>query len=170
MQILTELVERLQDMPALAVYVIAGLLLAAEVGVPFGLFVPAASIMLTMGALASAGRIDLAVAIAVAVFAALLGDSIGYWEGRLTGPRLRATRLGRRIGAQRWRQAERVVHRGAAAITIGRWTAFARTFVPRVAGAAGVRYRRFLVLNAAAIVVWMPGTILIGYVGADALW
>jgi membrane-associated protein len=168
MNIPAELVQRLQDMPPMAIYVIAGLLLTAEVGLLVGLFIPAASIMLSLGALANAGHLHLATAIAVAVVAALLGDSIGYWEGRLAGPKLQRIRLGRRIGQQRWRRAERAIHTGgAAAITIGRWTAFVRTLIPRLAGAAGIRYGRFLAYNAAAIAVWIPGTILIGYIAGN---
>jgi membrane-associated protein len=165
---LSDLVERFETMPVPVVLLVAGLLLAAEVGLLAGLFVPAGSILLSLGALAATGRIPLAVALAVAVSAALLCDSIGYWEGRLTGSRLRTTRLGRRIGTRRWQRAERTVHRGVLAIVVGRWTAFVRTLVPRVAGAAGVQYRRFLVLDVAAVAVWIPGTILVGYLGGSA--
>jgi membrane-associated protein len=157
----------LTELPPEAVYVLAGVLIAAEVGLLAGIVIPAASVMLSLGALASAGHIDLVAAIAVAVGAALLGDSIGYWEGRFVGARLRDSRLGRRIGGRRWQRAERVVHHGAPAIVLGRWTGYVRTLVPRIAGATGMGYRRFLVLNAAAIAVWMPGTILIGYLGTD---
>ena len=170
MEIVDAVLAWLTHQPPLQIYVAAGLLLAAEVGLLAGLVIPAASILLTLGALASTGHLRLAPAIAVAVAAALLGDSIGYWEGRWAGPRLRASRLGRRIGEQRWRRAEQAVHRaGAPAITIGRWTAYVRTLVPRVAGAAGIRYRRFLVYDAAGVLVWMPGSVLVGYLVGAAL-
>ena len=156
-------------LPPMQIYVVAGLLLTAEVGLLVGLAVPAASIMLSLGALANSGHLHLATAMSVAVVAALLGDSIGYWEGRLVGPRLRGGRLGQRIGIHRWQRAERVMLRGAPAIALGRWTAFVRTLVPRVAGATGVRYRWFLVYEVPAVLVWMPGTILVGYAAGAAL-
>jgi undecaprenyl-diphosphatase len=159
----------LAQLPPTHVYVVAGLLLAAEVGLVIGLAVPAASIMLSLGALANAGHLRLLTAIAVAVVAALLGDSIGYWEGRLVGPRLRSGRLGRRIGVRRWQRAERVIRRGAPAIALGRWTAFVRTLVPRIAGATGVGYVVFLVYEVPAVLVWMPGTILLGYAAGAVL-
>jgi undecaprenyl-diphosphatase len=162
-------VEWLTELPPASVYLLAGLLLAAEVGLLVGIVVPAASVMLSLGALASTGRIGLAPAIAVAVAAALLGDSVAFWEGRYTGAKLRDSRLGRWIGGPRWQRAERAVHNGAPAIVLGRWTGYVRTLVPRIAGATGMAYRRFLVLNATAIAVWMPGTILIGYLGANGL-
>ncbi|TDC84559.1 DedA family protein [Micromonospora sp. KC606] len=159
----TWLVERGSQLPPPAVYAAGALLIAAEVGVLLGAFVPAASVMLALGALSATGTLDLPVTTAVAVLAALLGDSVGYWEGRIAGPRLRTGRLGRRIGSRRWRRAEHLVRRGGIAVTIGRCTAFVRTLVPRVAGVAGMRYRRFLVYDAVAVTVWAPGTILIGY-------
>jgi undecaprenyl-diphosphatase len=125
--------------------------------------VPAASILLALGALSGAGRLHLVTAMAVAVLAALVGDSIGYWEGRYVGPRLRTGRLGRRIGVRRWQRAERMVRRGAPAIAVGRWTAFVRTLVPRVAGAAGITYATFLTYEVPAVLVWIPGTIALGY-------
>jgi membrane protein DedA with SNARE-associated domain len=156
--------------PPAQIYLIAGLLLAAEVGLLAGLAVPAASIMLGLGALADAGQLRLVPAIAVAVAAGLVGDSVAYWEGRLFGPRLRAGWLGRRIGARRWQRAEQLFRRGAPAIAVGRWTSFVRTLVPRVAGAAGISYPTFLTYEVPAVLLWMPGTILVGYAaGAAAL-
>ena len=159
----------LAQLPPTQTYVVTGLLLAAEVGLLAGLAVPAASIMLGLGALASDGHLRLATAIAVAVIAALLGDSIAYWEGRLVGPRLRAGRPGRRIGVRRWRRAERMIRRGMPGIALGRWTAYVRTLVPRVAGCAGVGYARFLAYEVPAVLVWMPGTILVGYASGATL-
>jgi membrane-associated protein len=159
----------LTGLPPTTVYLLAGALLAAEVGVLAGVVVPAGSILLSLGVLASAGRIELPVAIAVAVAAALLGDSIAYWEGRYAGAKLRDSGLGRWIGGRRWRRAECAVRNGATAIVIGRWTGYVRTLVPRIAGASGMAYRRFLLLNATAVAVWMPGTILLGYLGANRL-
>jgi membrane-associated protein len=164
-----EVLDWMAQLPAAQTYVVAGLLLAAEVGLLVGLAVPAGSIMLSLGALANTGHLHLAPAIVIAIVAALVGDSIGYWEGRLVGPRLRAGRLGRRIGVRRWERAERVVRHGAPAIALGRWTAFVRTLVPRVAGAAGLRYAMFLLYEVPAVLVWMPGTILVGYAAGRTL-
>jgi membrane-associated protein len=159
----------LAQLPPTQIYVVAGLLLAAEVGLLAGLAVPAASIMLGLGALAGDGHLRLATAIAVAVIAALLGDSIAYWEGRFVGPRLRAGRLGRRIGVRRWRRAERMIRRRVPGIALGRWTAYVRTLVPRVAGCAGVGYAMFLAYEVPAVLVWTPGTILVGYLSGATL-
>ncbi|GIG89349.1 DedA family protein [Plantactinospora endophytica] len=165
----TGLVDRLSTLSPGWLYLVAGALLAAEVGVLAGILVPAASTMLAVGLLARSGYLDLFTALTVCTLAAFAGDQLGYLEGRLVGPRVRAGRLARWIGAERWRRAEAmVVARGGPAILVGRWLAFGRTLVARVAGAAGVPYRRFVLFNALGVAVWVPGTILAGYgVGAS---
>jgi membrane-associated protein len=159
----------LTQQPPTHIYLVSGLLLTAEVGLLAGLAVPAASIMIALGALANAGQLRLATAMAVAVTAGLVGDSMAYWEGRLFGPRLRAGWLGRRIGVQRWQRAELMFRRGAPAIAVGRWTSFVRTIVPRIAGAAGISYATFLTYELPAVLLWMPGTVLVGYTAGAAL-
>ena len=151
-------------------YVVAALLLAAEVGTLIGVAIPAAPILVALGALSRQGYLDLPVAMSVAFAAALLGDTVGYWEGRVVGPRIRQTRLGRRIGPHRWARAERTVLRaGGAAVIVGRLMAVVRTLVPRLVGVAGLGYRRFLVFNAAGVAVEVLAMILVGYLGGAAL-
>ncbi|SCG74023.1 DedA family protein [Micromonospora humi] len=164
MTFLDSLVDRLDALPPSLVLLVAAAVLAGEVGLLAGLVLPAATTMLTVGLLARAGRVDLGAALAVTTAAAFVGDQIGYLEGRLLGPRLRRGALGRWVGERRWRRAEELVAaRGGSAVLLGRWTAFARTLVPRVAGAAGLPYRRFVLFDGAAVAVWVPGTVLVGW-------
>ncbi|MEU5724272.1 DedA family protein [Micromonospora sp. NPDC047738] len=168
MTLLDSLLDRLDTLPPGYVLLAAAAVLAAEVGLLVGLVLPAATTMLTVGLLARAGRLDLGLALAVTTLAAFAGDQLGYLEGRLLGPRLRRGRLGRWVGERRWQRAETLVAaRGGPAVLLGRWTAFVRTLVPRVAGAAGLRYRRFVLFDGLAVAVWVPGTVLLGWaVGA----
>ncbi|MFD2766588.1 DedA family protein [Micromonospora eburnea] len=168
MALLDSLLDRLDTLPPGQVLLAAAAVLAAEVGLLIGLVLPAATTMLTVGLLARAGRLDLGVALSVTTLAAFAGDQVGYLEGRLLGSRLRRGRLGRWVGEGRWRRAETLVaSRGGSAVLLGRWTAFVRTLVPRVAGAAGLPYRRFVLFDALAVAVWVPGTVLLGWaVGA----
>ncbi|MFC7545845.1 DedA family protein [Plantactinospora sp. GCM10030261] len=160
------LIDWLGGLPPAGVYLVAAVLLAAEVGILLGVAVPAATTMLTVGALAHSGRLDLGTVLIVCVAAAFAGDQLGFVEGRLAGDRVRRGRLGRRIGADRWARAdELLMRRGGPAVLVGRWMAVVRTIVPRVAGAAGLPYRRFVAYNAAGVVVWVPGTVLLGYAG-----
>ncbi|WP_431932684.1 DedA family protein [Micromonospora sp. RP3T] len=164
MTFLDSLVDRLDTLPPGLLLLVAAAVLAGEVGLLAGLVLPAATTMLTVGLLARAGRVDLGAALAVTTTAAFVGDQLGYLEGRLLGPRLRGGPVGRWVGEPRWRRAEALVAaRGGAAVLLGRWTAFVRTLVPRVAGAAGLPYRRFVLFDGLAVVVWVPGTVLVGW-------
>ncbi|MEU5938764.1 DedA family protein [Micromonospora sp. NPDC047548] len=168
MTLLDSLLDRLGTLPPGYVLLAAAAVLAAEVGLLAGVVLPAATTMLTVGLLARAGRLDLGVALVVTTLAAFAGDQLGYLEGRLLGPRLRRGRLGRWVGEHRWGRAEALVAaRGGPAVLLGRWTAFVRTLVPRVAGMARLPYRRFVLFDGLAVAVWVPGTVLLGWaVGA----
>ncbi|WP_329103907.1 DedA family protein [Micromonospora sp. NBC_01699] len=171
MEIFVVFVDWLTRLPTGWFYLSAAVVLTAEVGILVGMVLPAATTMLTVGFLARAGDLDVPTALAVTSVAAMLGDHVAFLEGRLVGPRLRRGRFGRRIDADRWERAERLLTTGGgSAIVLGRWTPYVRTLVPRVAAVAGLPYRRFAVYDAAAVLVWVPGIFLIGYLaGASYL-
>ena len=52
---------------------------------------------------------------------------------------------------------------------LGRLTAVLRALMPSMAGMSGMRYRTFLLWNAAGGVIWAPGCVLLGYAFASAL-
>ena len=134
-----------------------------------GLFVPGETALLLAGVLCHQGRLSLPVAMAVAVAGAAIGDSIGYEVGRHLGPRILRTRLGQRVGQERWERARAYLRqRGGRAVFLGRFVGVLRALVPAVAGDARLPYGRFLVWNVAGALVIAPGTILIGYLAGDA--
>ena len=89
-------------------YLIAGLLVFAEAAIMIGVVFPGETALLVAGVAAHQGYIGLWPMIAIAVGAAALGDTVGYEVGRTLGPRLRDSRIGRRIGPDRWKSAEAV--------------------------------------------------------------
>ena len=108
--------------------------------------------------------------IAVAVACAIAGDSVGYEFGRKFGPGLRRSRLGRKVGENRWNTVDAFIERhGGKAVFLGRLTALLRALMPSMAGMSGMRYRTFLLWNAAGAVLWAPGCVLLGYAFASAL-
>ncbi|MFN2506088.1 MAG: DedA family protein [Acidimicrobiales bacterium] len=54
-------------------------------------------------------------------------------------------------------------HHGGWTIFLGRFVGFARPLAPFAAGAAGMRYRLFLLSNVAGAVVWGTAAVLAGY-------
>ena len=151
------------------IYVVVFLVAFAEGGALLGLFLPGESSMLLAGVLVSQGRGSLAAVLALAVAGSVLGDSAGYWTGRLFGHRLRATRLGRRIGNERWARAEMFIRdRGKAAVAVGRFASFLRTLVPPLAGSSHMAYRDFVAFNAPAAAIWATLYVLLGSFAGDS--
>src|SRR5690349_22298004 len=60
----------------------------AESGLFFGFFLPGDSLLLTAGLFAANGVLDERIILPVVFVAAVLGDNVGYWFGRKTGPPL----------------------------------------------------------------------------------
>ncbi|WP_432847753.1 DedA family protein [Amycolatopsis sp. CA-161197] len=157
------LLHPLLDAPAVVVYVVCALVITAETALLLGIVLPTLSTLLLMGFLVQRGTLSWWVALVVCVSAAVLGDQIAYWEGRVLGPRLRSSRLGRRVGPARWDRAESAIVRfGVPAVVLGRCLAGVRTLVPRVAGSAGLPYRRFVVGSVCAAVMWAGVELLAG--------
>jgi len=156
-------------------YLIAGGLAFAEAAILVGMVLPGETALLVAGVFCNAkygghGHLNLGIMIVVATVAAIAGDSVGYEFGRHFGPALRRSRLGEWVGAHRWAAVDGFIQRhGGKAVLLGRLTALLRALMPSMAGMSGMRYRTFLLWNAAGGVIWAPGCVLLGYAFASAL-
>ena len=146
-------------------YVLVALLAAGEAAAFIGLVLPGEAALLFGGVLASQGHVSLPLMIAVAILAAIIGDSLGYELGRRSGPSLKRSRLGRKVGPVRWAKAEDfLTRRGGPAVLLGRWVGLLRALVPTLAGMGRMPYRRFLLWNALGGSLWASTVVLLGYV------
>jgi membrane protein DedA with SNARE-associated domain len=153
-------------------YLVAAALAFAEAAILVGMVLPGETALLVAGVFCNAkyGHLDLGIMMVVAVVAAIAGDSVGYEFGRKFGPSLRRSRLGHWVGEPRWTKVDSFIHRhGGKAVLLGRLTAVLRALMPSMAGMSGMRYRTFLLWNAAGGVIWAPGCVLLGYAFAGAL-
>ena len=161
---MTEVVDLLLGLQGPLVYATVMALVFLEAAALFGLFVPGEATLLVAGVLAANGSISLPVVLALAGAAVVLGDSAGYWLGRLYGPRLQRSRAGRWVGAARWSRADSYVQeRGVWAVVLGRWVGLLRSLVPAAAGIARMPYRRFITANTAGGLVWVAAVLALGY-------
>lgn len=150
-------------------YLVVAALAALEASAFVGLFIPGELALLTGGYIAHQGNASLGVMMGVAAAGAIAGDSLGYEIGRRFGPALQRSRLGRKVGAERWARAEAYLEaKGGRAIFAGRFVGVLRALVPAVAGATRMPYRQFLAWNALGAVIWAPGTVLVGYVAGSS--
>jgi membrane-associated protein len=134
----------LQELPDPALLGATGMLVVGEAIVGLGFVIPGEAALLI--ASATVGSVaDFLVLWVVVTICSVVGNVIGFEIGRRLGPALRETGLVQRHGAERWDRATRMLRKhGAWAVFVGRLTPFVRSFVPAVAGAAGMSYRLFL--------------------------
>ena len=124
-----------------------------------GLFLPGETALITAAVLASRGRLDLPVVIAVAAAGAIAGDNIGYLAGR-RGVR----RLLRRRQALVERAEAFFARHGAPAVFFARWITGLRVVAAWVAGTSAMPWRRFVVWNALGGVAWAATVGVLAYV------
>jgi membrane-associated protein len=160
---LSSLVDHILKLHGLQAYLLVGGLAFAEAALLVGFVLPGETAVLLGGVLAFQHEVSLPLIAAVAVVAAISGDSVGYEVGRHFGTRLLKTRLfaKHQQGLEKGQQALR--DNGGRAVFLARFTAFLRAVMPGLAGTARMPYRRFLVFNAAGGLVWALGFTLLGY-------
>ena len=150
-------------------YIVLGLLAAAESAAFVGLAIPGETAMLLGGFLAYQHRVSLPVMMAAGAVGAVVGDSVGYELGRLFGEPLKRSRLGRRVGDQRWAKGEAYLRaKGGRAVFLGRFVGVLRALVPALAGMSRMPYRSFLPWNLAGGIIWAPGFVLLGYLAGGS--
>jgi membrane-associated protein len=154
----------LQDLIEKVGYIGLFLIVFAESGLFFGFFLPGDSLLLTAGLLASRDILSIYALAPVLFVGAVLGDSVGYWFGARTGPRIFNRPNSLFFRRENLVAAHRFFERhGGKAIVIARFLPFIRTFTPIAAGAAVMEYRRFLVFNVSGAFLWAVGVTLLGY-------
>jgi membrane-associated protein len=178
-QSLIDLFHRIYDVKAIVEY--GGLLglcavIFAETGLLVGFFLPGDSLLVTAGIFCTsanpAGRPllnILAVNLAVSI-AAIAGDTVGYWIGARSGPRL-FTRDDSLLFKKRHliKTKEFYDRHGGKTIILARFMPIIRTFAPVVAGVAQMPYRRFLSFNVFGGIGWVASMTLLGY-GLASAW
>jgi membrane protein DedA with SNARE-associated domain len=137
----------------------------------FGIPLPGETALIAFGILAAQGHYDIAVVIAIAAAAAIIGDNLGYW---LIG------RLGGRALFRRWRwlnnyservlpRSERLMERhGGKTVFFGRFVTVLRYTAAWIAGLGNMQWWKFLFWNAAGGICWATGVGLLAYYAGHA--
>jgi membrane protein DedA with SNARE-associated domain len=156
----------LAHLPPGSAYVAIFAIVLLESVLVIGPVVPTFALLLCAGYLARTGTLDLTVVVACAAAGVVTGDLLAQQTGRRLGPRLRSSRLGRRVPAAAWdRTWAAVLRHGGAAVGVCRFVPVLRTVAPHVVGAAGLPYRRLAPYSVAAGVVWASAEAGTGYLG-----
>lgn len=130
-----------------------------------GLPLPGELLLLTFGALVRTGDLDWGPGLLAASAAAISGDSVGYWLGRLTGDRVLRTYCRLTLGSGKCvrKAVSYYHHHGKAAVIFGRFVMGMRAFLSPLAGSAGMPFAQFLLFDSLGALIWSGLFILLGY-------
>jgi membrane-associated protein len=136
----------------------------AETGLLAGFFLPGDSLLVTAGLFAATGVLDVWQLLWILSFAAVAGDTVGYWFGAKSGPR-----IFRRDASLFFNRKHLITTReffekhGPFTIVIARFMPIVRTFAPVVAGVGRMSYPRFAIYNVFGGFLWVWSMTLLGY-------
>jgi membrane-associated protein len=158
------------------VYGILFAIVFAETGFVVTPFLPGDSLLFAAGALAATGRLDPGATFALLAIAAFTGNAVNYTAGRTIGPRVigpaaemdpSSPRAGvsRFVNPAHVQQARAFFEQyGGKAVILARFVPIVRTFMPFVAGAAGMQSAAFLLYNAIGAIGWVALCMGAGFV------
>lgn len=131
-------------------------------------FLPGDSLLVVAGLYASDGIIDIWGLLLVLPLCAIAGDATSYWIGQRTGPAIFSRPKSLLFNPDHVIAARDFYEKhGGKAIIIARFMPLVRTFVPVVAGIAGMPYRRFAIYNVIGGFAWVFSMALMGYFLGD---
>lgn len=136
----------------------------SETGLLVGFFLPGDSLLFTIGVVAGAGQLDIITINIVLMAAAIIGDGVGYFLGRQTGPRI-FNRPDSRFFKREYVQRTHAFYEkhGGKTIIYARLIPIIRTFAPFVAGVGEMSYWRFLSFNVFGGIGWVALMTTLGY-------
>ncbi len=145
-------------------YVTLAAILFTETGLLVGFVLPGDSLLFTIGVVAGAGELNLAVIIALLICASMLGDWCGYLLGRRAGPAIFNRPDSRFFKQEHLRRTEMFYEKhGGKTIIYAKFVPIIRTFAPFVAGVAKMRYVRFLSFDIFGGIGWVCSMTILGY-------
>jgi len=167
MQAISDLFHRLSDLPSLVQW--AGLLglaiiVFSETGLLVGVFLPGDSLLVTAGLLAARGYLNVYLLAPVLTLAAICGNSLGYFIGRTTGPRIFNRENSIFFNKKHAIRAHEFYEKyGRMTIVLAQFMPIIRTFSPVIAGVGGMKFLQFIRFNVLGAFAWVWSMLGIGY-------
>jgi membrane-associated protein len=143
------------------------LIIFAETGLLVGFFLPGDSLLVTAGLLAADPGFGLNVWLLGVILsvAAVVGDTVGYHVGKVTGPRIFTRQDSLFFHRDHLLRAQAFYDRhGGKTIILARFMPIIRTFAPVVAGVGQMRYRSFLAYNVVGGLLWIWSMLMTGWI------
>ncbi|GEK01710.1 DedA family protein [Streptomyces sp. 1-11] len=146
-------------------WAVGGVIFVEDFGVP----APGETILIAAAVYAGAGQLNIFAVVAIGVFAAVLGDNVGYLIGR-TGGHALVQRYGKYVflPPERYEKAEKFFARhGGKVVTIARFIEGLRQLNGIIAGSAEMPWPRFVAFNTLGALLWVGLWAGVGYFAGD---
>jgi len=136
-----------------------------ETGFFFGFFLPGDSLLVTAGLLIATGLDMNVYQLGIMLnIAAVAGDAVNYWVGRITGPKIFVRDESFFFKKKHVDRAHEFYEKhGAKTIVLARFMPIIRTFAPLVAGVAKMDYKIFAIYNVIGGTAWIWSMLFTGY-------
>lgn len=180
-----ELIKELMNAEKLAALVTAygglylvALIIFAETGLFVGFFLPGDSLLFVTGLMIANALspfnndfANLVYWISLISVAGVIGNMVGYWFGKKTGPLLFERRDTLLFKRKHLVQAKEFYDkRGGSAIILARFLPIVRTFAPIIAGVVHMDRKKFILFNIIGCVAWVTSMTLSGYFLGENEW
>jgi len=153
----------------------------AETGLFIGFFLPGDSLLFITGMIIAGAKsnpipfeshpLNLVFWIILLTIAGILGNMVGYWFGKKSGPLLFERKETWLFKRKHLENAHSFYEKkGGVAIIVARFLPVVRTFAPIVAGVVHMSYKKFISFNIIGAVLWITSLTTLGFMLGENAW
>lgn len=167
-EVLSWILNTVHDVDPVLRILLAAVAIFCETSILIGLVMPGDTVVI-VAATATTNWFEYGALLTAVVAGSLGGESVGFALGHYFGPKIRASRLGQRIGESHWVRAENYLdRRGGIAVFISRFLPILHSLIPLTVGMSTMRFRKFIAWTTPACIIWATAYVSVGWAAAGS--